>query len=690
MKKLLIILLTFFSLSAYSQSGFDKVFRKATLDTIRNRVDSIYIKGPVSIENEVIFKDTARYKTPIYVNGNYFDGVINQSPWTDYGDSIEFNGKTKTDTLITERIGIGITKPLSALHISKGTGSLTDGISFGDGNTGLHESPDNSLRITNNGINYWIIDGNLRSTQGAGSILLDPLVATATIPRYTFNSDQNTGLGRNSDDQLSIIAGNKEIARASENVTEQFIINPQGDLTGIATAPNLAFGDGNTGFYESSDNILAFTSAGGVRFNLYTGGIFANSSNGFELRNESPTAINPIYTFISDLNTGIGRATDDQLSLIAGDIEGIRILKDSTYHDSIAVFNSGIKFSDGTIQTTAATSSIGGNNNDVLLSDGAGSTKTNADFNYLNGRLEMSSSSGERVSIGELAANDGISVTALGYYAGRNTTANNGTFIGGRAGTANTTGYSNTFIGSTSGANNNVGFNNTFIGSTSGNTNVSGDNNTAVGSIALFSSTGNNNTGIGYQVGRNNTGNYNVFVGANSGYNSGSGSSNIFIGDSAGYNETGSNKLYIENSNSSNPLIGGDFSTNTVTINDTLIVSGTIKGVVNVVKAQLLYTNTSQTTIITLPSNTIIKEIDLQIKTNFNGSGNDYLDIGITGDSDKYVLDYDISATEFTADISNNTPDEVIGSTNVTFQYKDENSDATQGEAYIYIYYIVF
>ncbi len=56
---------------------------------------------------------------------------------------------------------------------------------------------------------------------------------------------------------------------------------------------------------------------------------------------------------------------------------------------------------------------------------------------------------------------------------------------------------------------------------------------------------------------------------------------NVFLGYNSGYSETGSNKLYIENSNSGAPLIGGDFSTNRVginvapgSINATLQVSG--------------------------------------------------------------------------------------------------------------------
>lgn len=52
-------------------------------------------------------------------------------------------------------------------------------------------------------------------------------------------------------------------------------------------------------------------------------------------------------------------------------------------------------------------------------------------------------------------------------------------------------------------------------------------------------------------------------------------SGNIFIGYQAGYNETGSNKLYIDNSNTATPLIHGDFSTDAITINGALTVTGT-------------------------------------------------------------------------------------------------------------------
>ncbi|MCK4654139.1 MAG: tail fiber domain-containing protein, partial [Candidatus Cloacimonetes bacterium] len=118
--------------------------------------------------------------------------------------------------------------------------------------------------------------------------------------------------------------------------------------------------------------------------------------------------------------------------------------------------------------------------------------------------------------------------TFIGPYAGAsNTEGDYNTFIGNSAGYSNTTGYTNTFIGLSAGASNIGGRANVYLGINSGGSNVNGMNNTFLGY-----GTGYNNTGI----------------------------SNIFIGNEAGYNETGSNKLYIENSQSSYPLIYGDFT----------------------------------------------------------------------------------------------------------------------------------
>ena len=127
----------------------------------------------------------------------------------------------------------------------------------------------------------------------------------------------------------------------------------------------------------------------------------------------------------------------------------------------------------------------------------------------------------------------GHSNSFFGYFTGYNATGNENSFLGYYAG-YNTTGSYNTFLGSYSGQNSTVGGNNTFVGYGAGNNNTTGGTNTSLGNLA------------GY-------------------FNNGSG--NIFVGNRAGFNETGSNRLYIDNSNTSTPLIYGEFDNRSVRIN---------------------------------------------------------------------------------------------------------------------------
>ncbi len=132
----------------------------------------------------------------------------------------------------------------------------------------------------------------------------------------------------------------------------------------------------------------------------------------------------------------------------------------------------------------------------------------------------------------------------------------------------NTTGSDNIFIGHTAGQLNTDGRENTFIGWGAGSKNISGIRNSFFGNAAGYNNTGSENIFIGSSAGQeNSSGNKNIFIGNMAGLLTNGADNNIFIGYRAGYSETGSNKLYIENSNSSTPLIGGDFSTDRVGIN---------------------------------------------------------------------------------------------------------------------------
>lgn len=105
---------------------------------------------------------------------------------------------------------------------------------------------------------------------------------------------------------------------------------------------------------------------------------------------------------------------------------------------------------------------------------------------------------------------------------------------------------------------------------------------------SIFAKVSSNNTFIGAQSGYSLvSGRRNTALGYRAGYSNTSGMQNIFIGNEAGYNEAGSDKLYIDNSNISNPLIWGDFAANQLKLNGkvgigTVTTFPTMAGTVNV------------------------------------------------------------------------------------------------------------
>lgn len=159
---------------------------------------------------------------------------------------------------------------------------------------------------------------------------------------------------------------------------------------------------------------------------------------------------------------------------------------------------------------------------------------------------------------------------AIGNDALKNaTTASNNVGIGVGSLTNATTGYNNVGLGVNTLSSLTTGYLNIGIGGNSLYNATTGTYNMAIGYSSLnLNQTGRYNVAIGaFSLLKNNSVGFNVAIGSNAGYNNTSGTSNVFIGNEAGYNETGSNTLYIDNSNTSSPLIGGNFSSNRVGIN---------------------------------------------------------------------------------------------------------------------------
>jgi hypothetical protein len=234
---------------------------------------------------------------------------------------------------------------------------------------------------------------------------------------------------------------------------------------------------------------------------------------------------------------------------------------------------------------------ITGNNNTFIGSDAVYWTTASNNTFLGTGAGTMNSTGGNNTFLGDAAGvmNEiGNHNTFIGNYAGYSNTAGDNTFIGYQAGQNNQTGASNIFMGVTAGFSNIAGASNIFLGSTAGYSNTDGSNNifmglmagynniignynTFLGNYAGESNTASNNTFIGHSAGGSNiSGNYNTFIGRNAGGSNIIGAGNVFVGDDAGGNEIGSNKLYIDNSNTSSPLIWGDFNFNVVNINGRL------------------------------------------------------------------------------------------------------------------------
>ena len=204
---------------------------------------------------------------------------------------------------------------------------------------------------------------------------------------------------------------------------------------------------------------------------------------------------------------------------------------------------------------------------------------TNAGLENIGGDYDVyiGSNAGARNKYGSYSVNIGINSAPFLENGGGNTfigtnsaywltKGDNNVFIGtdcGRAGSngdtsATDNAYGNVLMGFGAGYNISDASNNVILGTYSArNIHLGSDNNVILGSNAA-----------GYI--QDNSQN-NIVIGYFSGYNL-SGSGNVFIGNYAGYNETGSNKLYIENTNSSTPLIYGEFDNDKLKFNSNVTV----------------------------------------------------------------------------------------------------------------------
>ena len=201
----------------------------------------------------------------------------NFSIWTSGGNPLAFgtNGSEHMRILSTGNVGIGTTSPQYKLDMPIGQkiGSYSDA---------AHNASIEFYNTTTANMNFQLTNSN------GGS--------------YTF-SNGNVGIGTTAPTSLL------HLGTTFDN---------------DATTPTLSFGDGDTGFYESADDILRVSVAGADRVRFQTIGINAVGASPVALMiTETASVTNPVFTFDSDTDTGIGGDGANVLSLIAG---GINVL----------------------------------------------------------------------------------------------------------------------------------------------------------------------------------------------------------------------------------------------------------------------------------------------------------------------------------------------------------------------------
>ncbi|HPF10789.1 MAG TPA: tail fiber domain-containing protein [Flavobacteriaceae bacterium] len=198
------------------------------------------------------------------------------------------------------------------------------------------------------------------------------------------------------------------------------------------------------------------------------------------------------------------------------------------------------------------------------------SDNRNIGFGYASLQSTTTGSYNTAMGYESLTSNtSGIGNTSIGYQTlTQSSSSSYSTAIGHQA-LRLATGNQNVGVGMQALSNTSTGFANAVLGTQASVSNTTGVGNTVMGYQASYhNTTGSDNVFLGRIAGYNVIGNQNVMVGSNVGYSASSRSlsGSVFIGYQAGTNETSDNRLYIENSFSSYPLIYGEFDNDLVRI----------------------------------------------------------------------------------------------------------------------------
>jgi hypothetical protein len=293
--------------------------------------DSVRLPDVFSLNSLIYIKndDAAEAADVFPATGDDLGAGLNTAVSLLAGESLTFIATVLNSTWTPLIVAAGAAlDPFAAVSLTlsetPGAHQAQPTLAFGDGDTGFFENSDDSLRMSAGGVRNFSMTATGIQFENGTQIQNEATSATnpVFIPRA---SDVDSGLGSSAADQLSLIAGGLEMLRLVETgvaATNQVRVNLT--IGGAAATPALAFGDGDTGFWENIDDVLNIGVAG-ARVSVWTASQFAmDDGGGPAIVNAGGTAASPnLRPNKADIDSGLSATGADVLINVVGGVAGL-------------------------------------------------------------------------------------------------------------------------------------------------------------------------------------------------------------------------------------------------------------------------------------------------------------------------------------------------------------------------------